>query len=294
MFRNLPFVALDRNALIALGRAMQEQPGVAADNPRIPAAYTYLGQFIDHDITFDPTSQLQRFNDPDALVDFRTPRYDLDSLYGRGPADSPYLFEWADLEFRGVKLLAGRNPDTDRDGTPLTRQDLPCNEQGRALIGDPRNDENIIISQLQLAFIKLHDRVVDRVKNSTGLTGRALLEEAPAAGALALPVDGSARLPTQGLRSRHGRQHPEERGRPRWPDDRPAVLQLGEPALHAGGVLRCGVPLRALDGAPELRSQQHRPGRADLLRQRHAGVVRAPGGAFAGCRKGGPSTGASL
>jgi Animal haem peroxidase len=99
-------------------------------------------------------------------------------LYGRGPADSPYLFEWADLGFRGIKLLAGRNPDTDRDGTPLTRQDLPRKEQGRALIGDPRNDENIIVSQLQLAFIKLHDRVVDRVKSSTGLTGGALLEEA--------------------------------------------------------------------------------------------------------------------
>jgi len=88
------------------------------------------------------------------------------------------LFEWTDLGFRGIKLLAGRNPDTDWDGTPLTRQDLPRNEQGRALIGDPRNDENIIVSQLQLAFIKLHDRVVDRVKSSTGLTGGALLEEA--------------------------------------------------------------------------------------------------------------------
>ena len=39
----------------------------------IPALYTYLGQFIDHDITFDPASSLQKQNDPDALVDFRTP-----------------------------------------------------------------------------------------------------------------------------------------------------------------------------------------------------------------------------
>ena len=42
-------------------------------------------------ITFDPTSLQQQVNDPDALTDFRTPRYDLDSLYGRGPDDSPYL-----------------------------------------------------------------------------------------------------------------------------------------------------------------------------------------------------------
>jgi len=76
-----------------------------------------------------------------------------------------------------VKLLAGRNPDQDSDGTPLTRQDLPRNEQGRALIGDPRNDENIIVSQLHLAFIKFHDRLCDRVKRDLGLEGAELFAE---------------------------------------------------------------------------------------------------------------------
>jgi hypothetical protein len=189
MFRGpgLQIVDHDANALIALGRAMKEAPS-ARDNPDIPAAYTYLGQFIDHDITFDPASELQKFNDPDALVDFRTPRFDLDSLYGRGPSDSPYLYEWTDPRFRGIKLLAGRPPRFDpRTGRPLpdalAGQDLPRNEQGRALIGDPRNDENIIISQLHLAFIKLHDHAVDfigQLKGSDGqplFTGRALFEE---------------------------------------------------------------------------------------------------------------------
>jgi hypothetical protein len=59
------------------------------ENPTIPAGYTYLGQFIDHDITFDPVSTLQAENDPDALEDFRTPRLDLDSVYGRGPQINP-------------------------------------------------------------------------------------------------------------------------------------------------------------------------------------------------------------
>lgn len=62
------------------------------ENPTIPAGYTYLGQFIDHDITFDPVSTLQAENDPDALEDFRTPRLDFDSVYGRGLADQPYLY----------------------------------------------------------------------------------------------------------------------------------------------------------------------------------------------------------
>jgi len=55
----------------------------AEENNHIPAGYTYLGQFIDHDLTFDPNSSLQKQNDLEALVDFRTPRFDLDCVYGR-------------------------------------------------------------------------------------------------------------------------------------------------------------------------------------------------------------------
>src|SRR5205085_3043157 len=73
------------------------------ENTGITAGFTYLGQFIDHDLTFDPASSLQRRDDPDALTDFRTPRFDLDCIYGRGPDDQPYLY--AD---DGVHLLLGR------------------------------------------------------------------------------------------------------------------------------------------------------------------------------------------
>jgi hypothetical protein len=181
MFRALPVPAHTDAALIALGEAMPEERGVGAvaDNPAIPSAYTYFGQFVDHDITFDPVSQLQRLNDPDALVDFRTPRFDLDSVYGAGPTASPFLYESRDPAFNGVKLLVGRNPPTDplQGGDSLDPQDLPRNEQGRALIGDPRNDENIIVGQLHLAFLKLHDRTADRVRSATRLSGAALFEE---------------------------------------------------------------------------------------------------------------------
>jgi hypothetical protein len=62
------------------------------DRPsRIFPAIT-MGQFIDHDITFDPLPSLERQNDPDALHNLR-PRFDLDSVAGRGPADQPYLYE---------------------------------------------------------------------------------------------------------------------------------------------------------------------------------------------------------
>lgn len=129
-----------------------QAPTQAGDNPDIPAGFTYLGQFIDHDITFDPASSLQRQNDPDALHDFRTPRFDLDSLYGSGPDDEPFQY---DRSSGGLKFLVEPN----RNGI----EDLPRNSQDVALIGDPRNDENIIVSQLQLVFLRLHNKVVDQV-----------------------------------------------------------------------------------------------------------------------------------
>src|SRR5689334_2574363 len=73
-----------------LGAAMSAdfdapKDGQDEEESGIPALYTYLGQFIDHDITFDPASSLQKQNDPNALTDFRTPACDLDNVYGRGP-----------------------------------------------------------------------------------------------------------------------------------------------------------------------------------------------------------------
>jgi hypothetical protein len=125
------------------------------ENRTIPAGYTYLGQFIDHDITFDPASSLQQHNDPDALVDFRTPRLDLDSIYGRGPDDEPHLYE------RPARVKFRLGPDrgvNDRD-----RPDLLRSDDGTALIGDKRNDENKIVSQIHALFLKFHNKVFEKI-----------------------------------------------------------------------------------------------------------------------------------
>jgi len=128
-------------------------------NPDIPAGYTYLGQFVDHDITFDPMSKLGEPNNPEMLVDFRTPRLDLDSLYGSGPRDQPFLYDWSPRDHPGAKLLVGSSAG---DGEVV--YDLPRNDQGRALTGDGRNDENLIVSQLHLLFTRFHNKVVDLVR----------------------------------------------------------------------------------------------------------------------------------
>lgn len=169
MFRELPAFAPSDTALQALADSMADAPtGPPGDNPDIPSGYTYLGQFVDHDITFDPVSSLDRVNDPDALTTFRTPRFDLDSLYGRGQADSPYLYDQDDP----ASLLVGRNTNT-AEHEPV---DLPRNQQGRALIGDPRNDVHFIVSQLHLAFIRFHNAVVDHLR--FGVEPSSLFEEA--------------------------------------------------------------------------------------------------------------------
>jgi hypothetical protein len=156
MFPGLAACKVSDKGIDALVERMRRQPTDGNPNPCIPAGFTYLGQFIDHDITFDPVSSLDQDIDPHALVNFRTPRLDLDSVYGSGPKVQPYLYDWEESEPPGTRLLVGHNAF---DGT----DDLPRNEQGRAFIGDPRNDENAIVAQLHLLFIRFHNAVVDEL-----------------------------------------------------------------------------------------------------------------------------------
>ena len=160
MFR-LPACEAGPDELGALVAVMKARTGESSQNTRVPAGFTYLGQFVDHDITFDPMSKLDEPNDPKSLVNFRTPRLDLDSVYGGGPSDQPFLYDWPKSGPGGEKLLVG-------GGGPVkcpAPEDLPRNQQGRALIGDPRNDEHVIISQLHLLFIRFHNAVVDHLRD---------------------------------------------------------------------------------------------------------------------------------
>ncbi|PSN16092.1 peroxidase [filamentous cyanobacterium CCT1] len=161
--QDTPAVRAALSQLGAVGGIMD--PGVANNpsNPAIPAGFTFLGQFIDHDLTFDPTSSLERQSDPNAIENFRTPAFELDSMYGAGPGANPLLYDKNDP----AKLLI----DSDRP------HDLPRNSQERALLGDPRNDENLIVSQLHLAFIKFHNAVVDELRKQ-GVSASKVFDEA--------------------------------------------------------------------------------------------------------------------
>lgn len=135
------------------------------ENPTIPSGYTYFGQFVDHDISFDPTSLKARRADLEAKDDFRTPALDLDSVYGDGPNVQPYLYvtKMVDGEER-IYLRDGRKIE-GKLGKTRTSHDLQrlpeIDGKQIAVIGDKRNDENKIVTQLHAAMIALHNRLTD-------------------------------------------------------------------------------------------------------------------------------------
>jgi Animal haem peroxidase len=158
MFKTLPALSPADELLTGLAEQMVENRGPLADvsqsdagldNPDLPAGYTYLGQFIDHDMTRDGTPLTDQQADPKGIKNFDTPFFDLGSVYGRGPDLDPALYDPA---LRGRLLLQ------EREGV----LDVPRTGNGTAVIGDPRNDENLIILQLQIAFIRLHNELLSR------------------------------------------------------------------------------------------------------------------------------------
>ena len=144
LFRELPPwsppSANDADAIAAISAFATNHMSESAANPEpdntnIPAGYTYFGQFVDHDITFDPTSSLQRQNDPNKLHNFRTPRLDLDCIYGEGPDDEPFMYDTN----RGGMMLIGK-VQRDVDGNPVdgsNEPDLPRNLHSKTRLRRP-------------------------------------------------------------------------------------------------------------------------------------------------------------
>ena len=141
----------DKNGhLVVTATAEDEQDD--EENFGLASGYTYLGQFIDHDLTLNPVNHFGPSVMTSTMPNLRTAAFDLDNLYGRGPTDQPYLYA-AD----GRSLLNGRR--LTRAGLQTNAYDHPRLE-GRAVLGDKRNDENVLVSQMHRAFVAFHNKVV--------------------------------------------------------------------------------------------------------------------------------------
>jgi hypothetical protein len=153
MFADLPPFSADEALLHMIGSAGgacdgSEAEATGGDDATVEAGWPFVGQFVAHDITAD-RSPLRSHTEEDSLRNFRTPRLNLECVYGGGPVGSPYLYRRDDP----AKLLLGPGGD-----------DVPRNQEGLALIGDPRNDVHLFVNQLQVAFLRAHNLLVDRLR----------------------------------------------------------------------------------------------------------------------------------
>ncbi|MBL7258698.1 peroxidase family protein [Paractinoplanes lichenicola] len=195
-----------RGLLTALGIAMAKETPAADDqrggagNSVIPAVYTYWGQFIDHDITAntDRANAVTDLRKPDLtpidpadvrrdLRNLRQPALNLDSVYADGPdfddegTESGTLYDGIDLRIGEVfedgipgdhippaddrrrdlprKLDAGLDPDATPESRAIHRT--------TAVVGDARNDENLIVAQLHVAFLRFHNNVVAHLRETS-------------------------------------------------------------------------------------------------------------------------------
>ena len=177
----LPFTPANQALLDQLGELMGDPGRDTSPDSTIPAGFTYVGQFVDHDITFDVSSSLETVTDANTVHNMRTPALDLDSLYGRGPALDPFLYVFpASGPATAIKFQMGTNRNVGpggqagSNGTPAGMQvqtdfDVPrihdplnpASASHTAIIGDPRNDENLIIVQFHQTMMRFHNEVVD-------------------------------------------------------------------------------------------------------------------------------------
>lgn len=179
----------DEALLEAVAKVMTDQ---APDgDSHIPAGYTYLGQFVDHDLTRDVTRNLPLGSavvTPDQLEQGRSPALDLDSLYGAGPVLNPEFYEPDRIRLRIGSTKTSKDPSDTRDlpddrdfrGFDLPRLGSLASEPTdarKAHIPDQRNDENLAVAQTHLAFIRFHNRVCERL-SAAGTPSAQLFERA--------------------------------------------------------------------------------------------------------------------
>jgi hypothetical protein len=152
-----------------LGNAMEDLGEAKIPGIPIPAIHTFVGQFVDHDITLERGSDKIKLSEPRVLpleeiakniVNSRSPDLELDSVYG---PDVDGALSPRDPRNPAKMLLAEVEPFLGLPAGKDVWNDFPRNPKNNApLIGDSRNDENIVVGQFHVAFLRAHNALVDR------------------------------------------------------------------------------------------------------------------------------------
>lgn len=168
---DLPPTIYKVEALERLGTIMAQARAGAATTA-IPSGYVYFGQLVAHDITkLQKPAPDQVPPGADHLVQLRTPSLDLDCVYGTGFEDETVAIDERTGEMKLGLVTGIEKPTPDdlprRRGSPI------------AHIPDERNDENLLLAQLHVLFLKLHNFFVREIRaKHAKLEPRQLFEEA--------------------------------------------------------------------------------------------------------------------
>jgi hypothetical protein len=172
MFPTLPAFHYSDQAAADLAAKMQNPTpdpvgtarGTRDDSATLPAEYTYLGQFIDHNLDFDETAQPTANVNPSAVTNFESFRFDLNNVFGGGPSVDPELYasDHKHLLVSGTlgKPQADGFPTVTGNGGVFDLARNPSNSQ--AILVEPRDDENQILSQISAAFVAFYNNFVNQ------------------------------------------------------------------------------------------------------------------------------------
>ena len=133
----------------------------------IPAAFTFIGQFIDHDLTMNAVNLFDPQVDP--VLDTASPYIDLDSVYGPRtklfnlPADGSLMNGDGTFKLQQVSNGPGGNYFYDMVRDPVTH---------KAYISDARNDENQLVLQIHILVMRLHNKLITEVFKTGDLKKR--------------------------------------------------------------------------------------------------------------------------
>jgi hypothetical protein len=196
--------ALSFKRLVDFEKASREPLSAPQVLPmQLPPVYTYFGQFVNHDISAPVGDVVTLAEDPegvgvigtdlppgldrseraepevilDNFVNEQSNPLALDSLYGDGPNSAdPGIRALYAADRKRFKLGVTRTEDAQafiKKGKNPARvihkigaPDI-LRRNGKPLIADHRNDENLIVSQLHLALLLLHNKAVT-VLEATG------------------------------------------------------------------------------------------------------------------------------
>ncbi len=182
MFPDLPPAYVSSSVLADIGKAGGPMDGGSQSDPSASVAVGQIvfGQFVDNDLTIAITADFAQPEGRGPELAQGRPRLDLSSVYGAGPDAQPYLYQSAG-KFGDAKLLTGAD---EAGADAITAEDLlrvpraPGGGRGRAIIGNPRNDEHRMISQMHLGMVRFHNKICIDIGAAMGLEGRPLFDEA--------------------------------------------------------------------------------------------------------------------